>query len=613
MMWPANFVPQSQHKLLHHSHGGRSGVKNLDDNANRQVYIDVLSDICKTYNIDDAILQGIEHVAFDSVHVYGVQWDPMTFVQKALQTTHPHDLRLAVPEVLKDSMYKQSQMNHLELARCRLSFLLKWNKRAKQLSQEESLLKSNMDPLVAAAVGDKRILLFGEMLRELEYPDMNVVNELQFGSDLTGDVEETGMLPKKFVPALLSNDSLERQAELVRSKFEVPGRGSGSPEIDESVWLQTLEEVDKGWLQGPFAAADIDNKTPISRRFGIKQGDKVRPIDDFTDSLVNVACSTYESPVLHTVDVAAAMIGALFELDLEKGVRTALQLRTFDLTSAYRQIGLSEMGRRYACIAVFNPHEKTWAYFRPLVLPFGAIRSVHSFLRLSRAIWFIGVKGCLLNWTSFYDDFIVVSPTDLAKNSEMTAISLLRLLGWRFAEAGKKCCPFSDSCSALGVLFDLSKSAEHLCEIRNTENRVKELVTDLQSVVTAGHLTRVQAQKLRGRMQFAEGQLFGRTGRRCIKAIAGHASGTTVRMSEHSKRCLERFVKLLTSGDPRVVTASTGNVVHIFTDACYEREASSWVAGLGGVLFDKSSGERSFFSICLTDGQRILVRMRRSR
>ena len=81
--------------------------------------------------------------------------------------------------------------------------------------------------------------------------------------------------------------------------------------------------------------------------------------------------------------------------------------RTFDLASAYRQVALNSEGKRFACIRVFDPGERCIKYFRSLVLPFGAVRSVHTFLRLARAIWWIGVVGCKLLWTSFYDDFIL--------------------------------------------------------------------------------------------------------------------------------------------------------------------------------------------------------------
>ena len=40
---------------------------------------------------------------------------------------------------------------------------------------------------VAHDVKDQRIWLFGEMLTATGFPDLGVVDELRFGSDLTGD------------------------------------------------------------------------------------------------------------------------------------------------------------------------------------------------------------------------------------------------------------------------------------------------------------------------------------------------------------------------------------------------------------------------------------------
>lgn len=56
---------------------------------------------------------------------------------------------------------------------------------------------------------------------------------------------------------------------------------------------------------------------------------------------------------------------------------SALAVRTFDLASAYRQVGLSERGQQFAFLRVCNPHSKTVNLFRSMVLPFGAVRSVH--------------------------------------------------------------------------------------------------------------------------------------------------------------------------------------------------------------------------------------------
>ena len=74
--------------------------------------------------------------------------------------------------------------------------------------------------------------------------------------------------------------------------------------------------------------------------------------------------------------------------------------------------------------------------------PFGAVRSVHSFLRLARALWWLGVTGCCIIWTSFYDDFISFSRPKLVGSTEKIVAALFKLLGWIFAEEGDKAQPF---------------------------------------------------------------------------------------------------------------------------------------------------------------------------
>ena len=66
----------------------------------------------------------------------------------------------------------------------------------------------------------------------------------------------------------------------------------------------------------------------------------------------------------------------------------------------------------------------------------------------------------MIMWFSFFDDYIVLSQPELARSSELTASSLFKLLGWIFAEEGRKCLPFGQECEALGVVFNWSKSGE---------------------------------------------------------------------------------------------------------------------------------------------------------
>ena len=205
-------------------------------------------------------------------------------------------------------------------------------------------------------------------------------------------------------------------------------KSSGDHEVDLEVWRQTMDECSKGWLSGPFSAEDVPLDATVSKRFGLKQKHTVCLIDDFSDSYVNQTVTAHESPTLHTVDVAAASLAYWFKCRGDTGGDTSLQVRTFDLSSAYRQVGLSEQGRRYAYIRVYNPDTETWAYFQALVLLFGAVKSMRPFLRLARSIWWLGAVACLLMWTSFYDDYTVFSAPGLVRSSELTAAALLNCL-----------------------------------------------------------------------------------------------------------------------------------------------------------------------------------------
>lgn len=123
------------------------------------------------------------------------------------------------------------------------------------------------------------------------------------------------------------------------------------PHADEA-WRKTLEEVDAGTLVGSIKLNDVPDDYPLSKRFGIQQGQKIRCIDDFTRSSTNSCVQTCESPKLHTLDV----FGALCVMAMAStGERRKWKGWTFDLVGAYRQCAVRPASRRYARIAVPHP------------------------------------------------------------------------------------------------------------------------------------------------------------------------------------------------------------------------------------------------------------------
>ena len=151
---------------------------------------------------------------------------------------------------------------------------------------------------------------------------------------------------------------------------------------------------------------------------------------------------------------------------------------------------------------------------------------------------------------------------------------------------------FGLDCEALGVVFNLHASGSGVCSIYNTEARVQEISAEINRVLEQGHISQVEAQKLRGRMQFAESQLYGRTGKRCISALRDFSCKRRSTIQERETTFLKLFVNLLKSDTPRQVFCEGKHSVVIITDACYEKDASDTVCGLGGVLVDKTSDVR---------------------
>ena len=57
----------------------------------------------------------------------------------------------------------------------------------------------------------------------------------------------------------------------------------------------------------------------------------------------------------------------------------------------------------------------------------------------------------------------------------------------------------------------------------NTAKRKVELCEEKDSILADATLKQPHALKLRGRMQFADGQLFGQASRLCLREVSAHA------------------------------------------------------------------------------------------
>ena len=525
---------------------------------------------------------------------WGIPWSCEQFVAEAVARGHPCRLDSALPLELGNLFNSFRSQPSADRMALRAERLRRWTTVAKEIEHLEAQLKRSLHPDVRLILKNKRLLVWERMLLDNDYRDMDVVSELKQGSQLVGAVPPTGLWPKKFVPAIMTVKDLRESASRERSSLYSQFPKSDDAELEEEVWKQTLDEVKAGILDGPLDLKQVPVECPLSRRFGIRQGEKIRCIDDFARSSVNSAVQTEESPRPHTLDVVACMALRAMKVATRTGPWVG---RTFDLKGAYRQCAINPDSSDFSHIMVQEPQSRRIWAFRMRALPFGSIRSVHSFLRVAHSLWFLGISELLVPWCNYFDDFVTLIPRVEVESVTKAVHVFFRLLGWRYAEEGPKAPPFHELFNALGISIDVSNLHRDRVLFDNTESRKRELLLMIEEILTSGTLSRASALRVRGRLQFASGQLFGRIARGALQSVTTHAYSTkTPKISPELVHALQLHKSLLEHGRPRTLKTGSHPTFYIFADASYEPAGAGNACGLGAVLVSQDGVKLSFFS-----------------
>ena len=435
---------------------------------------------------------------------WGLAWSPDEFMQKAVAAGHPRTFDTVLPSALEHSIAFNAESNPAEVASLRAAWFSEWTNKATEFSAEDDKLKSSLPGYARDILLPKRIALWREILRDLDYPDLDVVDEMLGGVVLTGQTPCTNIFPAAFKPAKHTDRELEANA--VSEQKRILGAIKSQGHLDILLEEKVDEEVELGWLSEPVDLKDVRSTASISRRFAIEQGDKIRLIDDLSDSGVNGAVQTTESPKPQSLDVVAAMVLEC----LKKLNKFQVLGKTYDLKSAYRQMFISPGSLDKAYIAYFSAREGKVLIRRMLALPFGATRAVFSYLRVAHSIWYIGCKALKLVWSHFFDDFICLASEQEAKSVNLAVMTLFRLLGWKVSENKDK--PFSKEFSALGVVIDFDRFLSGDVFFKNTDKRVKEVASSLRQAVVDESLSQKDLSRLRGRMLFCWRTAFWKSG-----------------------------------------------------------------------------------------------------
>ena len=305
---------------------------------------------------------------------------------------------------------------------------------------------------------------------------------------------------------------------------------------------------------------------------------------------MNSSVSQTETATVHTVDHIASLIACIMRTSDELGTSVPLSAKTWDLADAYKQIPLSDHAfDNDGFLAVYNPSEKRAEIFQQKVLPFGSVASVTAFLRVAHGIWKVGTRLLRLMWTSYFDDFLSVTTSETSRHTDLIVSSLFCILGWKLSE--DKLIDYHTMCKVLGVEFDLRMSGQGFAAVANTQDRARELCDELDSILASGTLRRAEGERLRGRLQFASGQLFGRSARNRMRILSKHISCGRTALCDNTLLALRELRNQVALNSPRTISGKMSDHVHLYVDASYDLEGYS---GVGGVLYD-SGGQACFF------------------
>eukprot|EP00438_Fugacium_kawagutii_P007883 Skav213958 [mRNA] locus=scaffold1979:307938:309152:- [translate_table: standard] len=395
---------------------------------------------------------------------------------------HPTEVQAIFPSCIRKVVDETLSQSHESLAKERTAELRRWAILVTDLKARENQLRSEMSSRRNEVLKDKKLALFETLITESGHQDVTLIDDLTRGFDLTGELPKSGVFDRHLRPAKVSCANLRTFAKVSRESILRTVCSSGEEELDQGLWDATLKEVTKGFLEGPVEVDSLPADSLLTKRFPVRQKNKIRPIDDYKANMVNQSVTQTEGVSIHTIDHIASMLAYWLKASSNQEGRSKLVAKCWDLSDAYKQIPLSdEAYQRDAFLAVYCPALGRAEVFRQKVLPFGSIASVTAFLRVSLALWAVGNAKLKFAWSAYFDDFLSVCEEASAKHTDMCISAMFSFLGWKLSE--DKLIPFDSVCKVLGVRLDLRSARLGLALDSNTPERITELVGELDKIL----------------------------------------------------------------------------------------------------------------------------------
>ena len=166
-------------------------------------------------------------------------------MRKAAQVGHPRFLPYAGSEQLDELLLTNLKHQACALDDWRLSFFKRWVARAKEIEKDERNLRLELGEHIRHVLQGKRLLIFKEMLEDLQFPDRNLFKDIITGFRLSGWMRDSQVFmslprpPKLTLEALLKSSLGLQKAVMKRVKEPEDA------ELHLAAWEKTQAECER--------------------------------------------------------------------------------------------------------------------------------------------------------------------------------------------------------------------------------------------------------------------------------------------------------------------------------------------------------------------------------
>ena len=549
---------------------------------------------------------------------WGVPWTAEEFMEEARKQTHPFDGGAVATDRIKHAIFLILTTGPEETKSRRRRALARWWKRAKELEEKEKREFGKAPEEVQACWRGKRTNLLCEMAAEAGMPNPELIKSyLQQGAPVFGEVPASGLYESE---ESLPDKTFEQALKASRWSIPVlqattrPGRA----EVDKEVYERTQQEVAEGKAKGPYTKEEMDQLLgrwwSPARRVGLEQTSGVRPIDDFSEFGQNGTSWTHELVDLGTTDVIAGiakewhqavqadgrveiedslgqrLVGYLHPDFVEPASRNIVG-RTVDLKRAFKQVAVAKSMLPLTAVCIWHPIRKEPVFYVLHALPFGARNSVFIFGQIARTIELIMANLFDVLTAQYVDDYPQLEPAVLVDGPDVM-LEVFEILGWEVKEVEGRKPSFCDKFVLLGVVFDLSDVCTGKLTVRNKEDRAAKVEKEVAAIIDAGVVRPAATASLRGALNFARSQCFGRCGGAALATMARLEKFGAARVGVEEVEALQFWPRFLRAARPReVLFRDTRLPVLLFTDGAEE----DGLVGVGGVIEDRHTAKREYF------------------